>query len=43
MLSLPEEVKAELASATLKDGVLEVRVPKKEPTPEPKPVNVPVE
>jgi len=24
-------------------GVLEVRVPKKEPTPEPKPVRVPVE
>jgi len=43
VLSLPEEVKAELASATLKDGVLEVRVPKKEPTPEPKPVKVPVE
>src|SRR5947199_2162950 len=35
---VPEEVKADLASATLKDGVLEVRVPKKEPTPEPKPV-----
>src|SRR5712691_12112729 len=43
VLSLPEEVKADLASATLKAGVLEVRVPKKEPTPEPKPVKVPVE
>jgi len=43
VLSFPEEVKADLASATLKDGVLEVRVPKKEPTPEPKPVKVPVE
>jgi len=38
-----EEVKADLASATLKDGILEVRIPKKEPTPEPKPVKVPVE
>jgi len=43
VLSFPEEVKADLAAATLKDGVLEVRVPKKEPTPEPKPVKVPVE
>ncbi len=43
VLSFPEEVKPDLASATLKDGVLEVRVPKKEPTPEPKPVKVPVE
>src|SRR6059036_1229066 len=43
VLSFPEEVKADLASATLKDGVLEVRVPKKEPTAEPKPVKVPVE
>lgn len=42
-LSLPEEVKADLASATLKDGVLEVRIPKKQPTPESKPVKVPVE
>jgi len=42
-LSFPEEVKAELASANLKDGVLEVRVPKKQPTPESKPVKVPVE
>jgi HSP20 family protein len=43
VLSFPEEVKADLAAATLKDGVLEVRVPKKEPTPEPKSVKVPVE
>src|SRR5437867_11991108 len=43
VLSFPEEVKADLAAATLKDGVLEVRIPKKEPTPEPKPVKVPVE
>src|SRR5712692_8669674 len=43
VLSFPEEVKADLASATLKDGILEVRVPKKEPTSEPKPVKVPVE
>ena len=43
VLSFPEEVKADLASATLKDGILEVRVPKKEPTPEPNPVKVPVE
>src|SRR5438128_2291949 len=41
VLSFPEEVKVDLASATLKDGVLEVRVPKKEPTKEPKPVKVP--
>jgi HSP20 family protein len=43
ILSFPEEVKADLASAALKDGVLEVRVPKKEPTPEKTPVKVPVE
>ena len=42
-LSFPQEVKADLASATLKDGLLEVRVPKKQPTPESKPVKVPVE
>ena len=42
-LSFPEQVNAELASATLKDGVLEVRIPKKEPSPESKPVKVPVE
>ena len=43
VLGFPKEVRADLASATLKDGVLEVRVPKKEPTPGPKPVKVPVE
>lgn len=43
MLSFPEEVKANLASATLKDGLLEVRIPKKELTPESKPVKVRVE
>ncbi len=42
-LRFPAEVKADLASASLKDGILEVRVPKKEPTPEPKPVKVPIE
>lgn len=43
VLSFPAEIKADLASATLKDGLLEVRVPKREPTPESKPVQVPVE
>jgi HSP20 family protein len=43
VLSFPEEVKADLAAATLKDGVLEVRIPKKEPATGPKPVKVPVE
>jgi HSP20 family protein len=42
-LSFPESVKADLASAILKDGVLEVRVPKVAPTAESKPVKVPVE
>ena len=42
-LSFPEEVKAELSAATLKDGVLEIRVPKKEPTQVSKPVKVRVE
>jgi HSP20 family protein len=42
-LAFPEAVKADLAAATLKDGVLEVRVPKVAPTPESKPVKVPVE
>ncbi len=42
-LSFPEEVKADLAAATLKDGVLEVRVPKKEPTQVSKLVKVRVE
>jgi len=43
VLPFPAEVNADLASATLKDGVLEVRIPKKEPTPETKPVKVRVE
>src|SRR5213596_470275 len=43
VLSFPEEVKADLASATLKDGIPEVRIPKREPTPEKKPVKVPVD
>jgi HSP20 family protein len=42
-LRFPAEVKADFASASLRDGILEVRVPKKEPTPEPKPVKVPIE
>jgi HSP20 family protein len=42
-LRFPEAVKADLASATLRDGVLEVRLPKVAPTPESKPVKVPVE
>jgi len=42
-LSFPEEVKAELEAATLEDGVLEVRVPKKEPTQPSKPVKVRVD
>lgn len=41
-LTFPAEVKSDLAAASLKDGVLEVRVPKREPTPEAKPVKVPV-
>ena len=43
VLRFPEEVKPDLASAALKDGLLEVRIPKKEPTPVSKPVKVPVE
>lgn len=43
VLAFPEEVKPDLASATLMDGLLEVRVPKKEPTSESEPVKVPVE
>src|SRR6266705_2684907 len=39
-LSFPEEVKADLAAATMKDGVLEVRIPKKELTKVSKPVKV---
>lgn len=40
--SFPEEVLPDQAEATLKDGVLEVRVPKNEPTPKRKPVKVKV-
>lgn len=39
-LSFPAEVLADEAEATLKDGVLEVRVPKKDPTPRREPVKV---
>ena len=42
-LSFPDEVKPDLASASFKDGILAVRVPKKEPTQESKPVKVRVE
>ncbi len=42
-LAFPEEVLADEAKATLKDGVLEVRLPKKEPTPRHEPVKVRVE
>ncbi len=42
-LSFPAEVKPDFAAATLKDGVLEVRIPKKQPTPVSKPVKVRVE
>ncbi len=43
VLAFPEEVIPDQAEATLKDGLLEVRVPKKEPTPERKAVKVRVE
>jgi len=42
-LAFPEEVLADQAEAKLKDGVLEVRVPKKEPTPKREAVKVRVE
>ena len=42
-IPLPEEVLAEKVEAKLKDGVLEVRLPKKEPTPRREPVKVRVE
>ncbi len=42
-LSLPEEVLADEARATLKEGVLEVRLPKKDPIPRHAPVHVRVE
>jgi HSP20 family protein len=35
-LSFPQEVLPEKAEATLKDGVLEVKIPKKAPSPKPK-------
>ena len=43
VLCFPEEVRADLASATLKEGVLEIRIPKQEPNPESKPAKVPIE
>ena len=42
-LDLPAEVVPEKAAAQLKDGVLEIRLPKKEPTPAPKAVQVKVQ
>ncbi len=42
-LPFPEEVLPDQAEASLKDGLLEVRIPKREPTPEKKPVKVRVE
>lgn len=39
-LAFPDEVLPDKAQATLKDGVLEVRVPKKEPTARREPVKV---
>ncbi len=42
-LAFPEEVLADQAKASLKDGVLEVRLPKKEPSPRHEPVKVRVE
>ncbi len=42
-LAFPDEVLADAVKASLKDGVLEVRLPKKEPTPRVEPVKVQVE
>lgn len=42
-IPLPEEVFADRTEAKLKDGVLEVRIPKREPTPKRDPVKVRVE
>lgn len=39
-LPFPEEVLPDQAEASLKDGLLEVRIPKREPGPEKKPVKV---
>jgi HSP20 family protein len=36
-LAFPEEVDAGKAEGSMKEGILELRVPKKEPTPEKKP------
>lgn len=41
-IALPAEVRADEAKASLRDGELEIRLPKKEPTPPAKPVKVPV-
>lgn len=43
VLPFPEEVVPDQAEAKLTDGVLEVRLPKKEPTPKREPVKVRVE
>ena len=43
VLPLPEEVLPDQVEAKLTDGVLEVRLPKKEPTPKREPVKVRVE
>ncbi len=43
VLPIPEEVLADQAEAKLTDGVLEVRLPKKDPTPKREPVKVRVE
>jgi len=43
ILDLPAEVAPDKADAELKDGVLEIRLPKKEPTPAPKAVQVKVQ
>ncbi len=40
VLPLPEEVLPEQVEATLNDGVLKVRLPKKDPTPKRKPIKV---
>jgi HSP20 family protein len=42
-LAFPEEVLADQTKASLKDGVLEVRLPKKEPSPRHEPLKVRVE
>lgn len=42
-LALPDEVLADQVKASLKDGVLEVRLPKKEPSPRHEPLKVRVE